>query len=471
MHYPDFGVSGPARLVSDRAAAAQLRRAQNGIDIGPETGDRGFATALGRCSYDTAFLGEVHFATTNTFAPTGTPECVHSVPRFDASWYGHYMGFKHVELMMLGHWFKHSKHAVLSPRGQHFERWVFEEAGFSDMFELSAAETRLGVGAAETRNSALLPELHSSIWCADRAIDWLRVREAGMPFCAWFSFPDPLHPFDCLEAQSGLDHPDEVYLPVEGRKNLDRRPRWHRAALDHEPDLADPALRSFRDRSSRVPDRNERDLREMTVNYDGMVALIDHSLGHIVVELDNRGLRDSTIVIDPTEHDDLLGDHVLYLKGPTPYEALLRVDLIVRGPGSAAGRRVTNPVSTVDRSRTFGDYAGTTLGDVVQSRSLRDLLDASQAARRDVAYSEWNVDASRCGVALQLRTMRSLTAMLARELGSGAGELYDRVNDPYEMDNRFGDTGPATLQREFVEMARARSGTVLEHFDAPVAMA
>ena len=43
----------------------------------------------------------------------------------------------------------------------------------------------------------------------------------------------------------------------------------------------------------------------------------------------------NTIIIYSTDHGDLLGDHGLYLKGPTPYEGLLRVGLIVNGPSSS----------------------------------------------------------------------------------------------------------------------------------------
>ncbi|MCY4501276.1 MAG: sulfatase-like hydrolase/transferase, partial [Alphaproteobacteria bacterium] len=51
--------------------------ADNGIDLRPETGERGFATALNAQGYDTAFIGKAHFATSSTFSPTGTPECSH----------------------------------------------------------------------------------------------------------------------------------------------------------------------------------------------------------------------------------------------------------------------------------------------------------------------------------------------------------------------------------------------------------
>ncbi len=445
--------------------------ADNGIDLRPETGERGFATALNAQGYDTAFIGKAHFATSSTFAPTGTPECAHSTADFDPSWFGPYMGFSHVELMVLGHWFHHRRAAVTPPSGQHFERWAFEESGYPDIFDLWAAETRPGAGAAQTWSSGMPAAAHSSAWCADRTIEWLQNRKPETPFCAWVSFPDPHHPFDCPEPWSLLHHPDEVELPVEGRKDLDRRPWWHRASLESEPVLADPGLRDFRAKLSRVPDQTEAQLREMTANYYGMVSLIDHSVGRILIEIDRLGMRGNTVVVYSTDHGDLLGDHGLYLKGPTPYEALLRVGLIARGPGIPAGRKAADPVSTLDLAATFCDYGGTALDERAQSESLRGLFEDAPGAGREVAYSEWSVNASRCGVPLELRTVRTKTAKLTLELGSGAGELYDLSGDPHEMDNRFDDPGAAALRGELEEMLHARPGEVLEAFDEPVGMA
>ena len=42
--------------------------------------------------------------------------------------------------------------------------------------------------------------------------------------------------------------------------------------------------------------------------------------------------------------------------------------------------------------------------------------------------------------------MRTKTHKLTLETNSGAGELYDLVNDPQEMDNRFGDPGVAAVR-------------------------
>ncbi len=442
--------------------------ADNGINLRPEVGAEGFAAALTAAGYDTAFIGKAHFATCHTFAPTGTPECKFSSADFGPDWSGPYMGFEHVELTTLGHWQK-TREPILPPHGQHYERWFFQTVAGREGYELWVAETRPGTGAAQTWSSALPVAWHNSTWCADRTLDYLQNATEANPFCVWVSFPDPHHPFDCPEPWSLLHHPDEVDLPVEGEKDLDVRPWWHRAALESEPDLADPVLKNFRLKGSRAPDQSEAQLRDMTSNYYGMISLIDHNVGRILAGLDSMGLAENTIVIYSTDHGDYLGDHGLYLKGPMAYEGLLRVGLIMKGPGMPVGKTISSPVSTMDLAATFCDYAETSLPEEAQSVSLRPLIEADTT--RDLAYSEWNVSASRCGVALSLRTVRTGTAKLTLELGSGAGELYDLKEDPHEMRNVFDDPAYGGLRNELTDMIMERPGTFRDEFDDPVGMA
>ena len=68
----------------------------NGIDLNPEIGDKGFAGALAADGYDTGYFGKAHFSTYHTFEPTGTPECLRSSVHYGDDWNGPYMGFEQV---------------------------------------------------------------------------------------------------------------------------------------------------------------------------------------------------------------------------------------------------------------------------------------------------------------------------------------------------------------------------------------
>jgi arylsulfatase A-like enzyme len=136
------------------------------------------------------------------------------------------------------------------------------------------------------------------------------------------------------------------------------------------------------------------------------------------------------------------------------YEGLLRVGLIMRGPGVPPDKVVVDPVSTLDLPATFLDYAGASALLPQHSRSLRKMVEGN--ASRDYAYNEWDLSASRCGVELKLRTVRTRTHKITVEQSTGAGELYDLVNDPHEMDNRYDDAGCSSVRKELTEMIAAR---------------
>lgn len=114
----------------------------NGIDLDAATGEKGFAGALAAAGYDTAFFGKAHFATYHTFGATGTPESLISSADYGPDWHGPYMGFAHVEIMLVGHnWFP----PEAPPRGQHYERWFHADgrgAEKMDAYRRNAGDTK-----------------------------------------------------------------------------------------------------------------------------------------------------------------------------------------------------------------------------------------------------------------------------------------------------------------------------------------
>lgn len=416
----------------------------NGIDLDPAIGEKGFAGALTAAGYDTAFFGKAHFATFHTFEPTGTPECLRSSANYPADWNGPYMGFQHIEMMLVGHnWFPPEK----PPGGQHFERYYHADGRGEERNKLywqNGGDTK---GAAQTWHSQLPPAYHNTPWTADRAIDFLRHGRSEKPFCMWVSFPDPHHPFDCPEPWSRLHPPEDVDLPEHRTRDLDVRPWWHRAAIENEPAGSAKNV-EIRKRYSRISEQTDEQLREIIANTYGQLAFIDDNVGRILATMDELGLRENTIVIYMADHGDWLGDHGLILKGPMFYEGLLRVPLIVRGPGVPAGQTIADPVSTIDIGTTAMALGG---AEPLLTQHGRDLMPVIRGEEtRDFALSEWELLPTRVGVALSLRAVRTATHKLTKDLNSGEGELYDLVDDPNELRNLF-DAPNARPVREALE--------------------
>ncbi len=423
----------------------------NGIDLPYEIGEKGFAGALAAAGYRTAFFGKAHFSTYHTFEPTGRPECLTSSARYGEDWSGPYMGFDHVELMLVGHnWWAPEK----PPAGQHYERWYHMDgkgdARTQAMWD-NAGDTK---DAAQTWHSRLPVAYHNSTWTADRTIAWLReARADDQPFCSWISFPDPHHPFDAPEPWSRLHDPAEVDLPGNRTREFDSRPWWHEAVVTSEP-AGSKESAEVRKSYSRIPPQSDAQLREIIANTYGQIALVDHNVGRILIALEELGVADNTLVIYISDHGDWLGDHGLILKGPMHYEGLLRVPMILRGPGVPKGKRVAEPVSTIDLGPTFCDYAECAPLQTQHGQSLRPLIEGE--GQRDFAYNEWELLPTRAGVSLSLRTVRSKTHKMTVDAISGAGELYDLAADPGEMVNLFDDPSAANIRAELERYMASR---------------
>ncbi|MGD1922730.1 MAG: sulfatase-like hydrolase/transferase [Paracoccaceae bacterium] len=427
----------------------------NGIDLDPEIGSKGFAGALGADGYDTAFFGKAHFSTYHTFAPTGTPECLRSSASYPADWNGPYMGFQHIEMMLVGHnWFLPEK----PPAGQHYERWFYADGRGDEKNALYRENAGDTWDAAQTWHSKLPVAWHNSTWTADRAIDWLRHGDHDKPFVSWVSFPDPHHPFDAPEPWSRLHAPDEVDLPEHRVRDFSNRPWWHQASVTREPEGSAENV-EIRKEYSRIEPQSDEQLREITANTYGQIALIDHNVGRILIALAEADLAENTYVIYISDHGDWLGDHGMILKGPMHFEGLIRVPMIVRGPGVPAGRAIHQPVSTIDIGPTLYDLAGVEPMLHQHGASLRPFLEG-HAAEREYALNEWELLPTRVGVHLSLRTVRTKTHKMTVDLLSGAGELYDLASDPHELVNLFDDPSASDIRNRLEDYLARRPNDI-----------
>jgi arylsulfatase A-like enzyme len=437
----------------------------NGVDLDPKMGDEGIAAQLSKNGYKTSFVGKAHFSSKITFTPTGTPEDRKSAPNFPDDWVGPYMGFEHVELAALGK-FHRARIQQGAPKIHRFEHWFMSHPNALELWQSSSTE---GSGAAQTWSSNLPADWHSSTWVADRTLAILEGhKNSEKPFFTWASFPDPHHPFDCPAPWNAMYDPAEMHLPQHRTLDLEKRPWWHKAALEGAPQIADPELAKFRSEGFKVPPQTDAQLAEMTANYFGMISLVDFQIGRILDSLKELGLSNDTMIVFASDHGDMMGDHGLYLKGPMFYEGVLRVPLIIAGPEIPVDKLIETPVSTIDLASTFLESAGV-VSTNEQSRSLHPVIQGDQV--RECAWSEWKVHPSRLGVALDLRTVRTGRYSYTYEMGSGAGELYDLLEDPQQMFNLFESKLHTAILENLHALLMSRPGTFKSELAEPVGIA
>lgn len=118
-------------------------------------------------------------------------------------------------------------------------------------------------------------------------------------------------------------------------------------------------------------------------NYAAMIENIDSWLGVYIDELEKRGELDNTVIVFSSDHGEMLGDLNLWSK-TLPYHPSAGVPLVVAGPGIRRGVIENGPVTTLDLTATFLDYAGVEIPSDMDSMSLRQQLERGISGREYV---------------------------------------------------------------------------------------
>jgi arylsulfatase len=164
------------------------------------------------------------------------------------------------------------------------------------------------------------------------------------------------------------------------------------------------------------------DAGHLVARYDEGINYSDALVGDFLEKLRAGKLLDNAVVIITADHGEGLFDHDYFFHDFNLYEDTLRVPLLVRAPGLAAGE-VTEQVALIDLLPTVLDLAGIAPPEGAQGLSLRPLLygrEPGAAFSRDI-FSESGVG----GKAVRSGKWKLIWA-------PGRAELYDLESDPGE---------------------------------------
>jgi len=108
-----------------------------------------------------------------------------------------------------------------------------------------------------------------------------------------------------------------------------------------------------------TPEQSRERARQMVALYDAEIAQNDESFGALLAELARRDLDERSAIVLTSDHGEEFFDHGGWRHAMTLYEEVLRVPLIVRLPGGAAGGRTLDaPVDQIDLAPTLLALAG-----------------------------------------------------------------------------------------------------------------
>ena len=210
------------------------------------------------------------------------------------------------------------------------------------------------------------------------ALDWLRLN-ASNRFFLYIQFVDTheaYHPTREALAQVGGEPPADY--PEKGME------AYHQQLLageGHDED-GNSTLEKL------VPPSHQE---WMGRAYDAAVISADTFVGRLLDELDELNLQDRTIVAFTSDHGEELGEHGLLTHGHTLYPEVMRVPLLLAGPGLPRGERVASPVSNRHLAPSLAALANATFSELDDSL---DLLRPSTLESTPVFFSTsrgwWN---------------------------------------------------------------------------------
>jgi len=156
-----------------------------------------------------------------------------------------------------------------------------------------------------------------------------------------------------------------VYLQYMDAHHPNRPPPEYQGMFGLEPgEERDPAAESwsFGQLTSRETPGFESFARQRIGAYDGSIRFVDDQIGRLLDGLEKLGLLEQTLVVVFSDHGEEFWDHAIEQSswkdnprdfwgvghGHQMYEELVRVPLIVAGPGIPADKVETCPVSLLD---------------------------------------------------------------------------------------------------------------------------
>jgi N-acetylglucosamine-6-sulfatase len=308
------------------------------------------------------------------------------------------------------------------PRG--WDRW-FAHTGGSQYYDYMINDDGRSIHYGST------PADYETDVIADHAKTFIGTSaKAGVPFFAFVAPRAPHSPATpATRDQHAYDGLKARRLPSFNEKNVSDKPPWIRKL----PMLSDA-------KQAKIDNRAEK-------RAETLQALDDLVAG-IVSRLNDRRVLSKTYIFFTSDNGWHAGEHRIQKEKWRPYEEDIRMPLLVRGPGVAAGHRAQRLVLDTDYLPTFTDLADVHTPNYVDGRSLQPVLEGDKTAWRSAILLE-----AAASYSPAYRGIRTSDGRKYVEYASGKRELYHLGHDPYELRDSYDSTNPpATLAKRLKKL-------------------
>lgn len=275
--------------------------------------------------------------------------------------------------------------------------------------------------------------------CIDRALDFVE-KYKDEDFFLTVSLDEPHDPCQCPPSYQKAQKKSEYRLKPS--ENTD-------AVLTDKPDIQQMWANKFKIALTPI----------MFYAFNrGIMAcqmFVDDEIGRLLDAIKEK--LDDPLVFYTADHGEMMKAHGLLQKGACMYNEITKVPMIIKGPGFRK-RRVSTPVSHIDVVPTLLEFFGGKIPPNVQGESLYGLKGDNE--KRDVFCEFFRFEVEQDGF-LGYQPIRNIfdgRYKLNINLNS-SDELYDEVDDPYELKNLISDP-------KYFEIRDALHDRLLEHMNA-----
>jgi arylsulfatase A-like enzyme len=271
---------------------------------------------------------------------------------------------------------------------------------------------------------------------------FLSGRDPAKPFLLCVAFRSPKDPWsDYPESAARLYESDTMPVPrTATREEAARQPEFLRKSMGSEH-----GRRMAQDHTALAAEMRK---------YYRQITTMDGAVGEIRRLLDEAGVGDNTVIIFTSDNGHYLGDHGFWGKW-TPYEASIRVPLVVfdpRGPAPQRGTARQEMVLNIDLAPTMLSLAGCPIPAGMQGKDITPLLRGERPGwRTDWFYEHtWNAEGRiEPSEAVRSEEWKYIRFYAQKPM---VEQLFNLKADPDEMNDRSADPACAAV----LEAMRAR---------------
>lgn len=406
----------------------------------------------------------------------------------DRQYLAHEMKKLGYETAIIGKW--HLKEApeafdyykVLHGQGSYFDPILYEKGSTETVEVERRGETQSISGHQYTG--------HSSDVIADQTLKWLEERDQTKPFFLMHHFKAPHDMFEFAPRYADYLENTEIPEPASlyyNRNNGSVATRGKNgnmiqhigSSVSHRNQNRNMGQHMEIDQDITDPEYTHLAYQEYLKRYLRCVKGVDDNVKRIFDYLEKEGLMDNTIIIYTGDQGFMLGEHD-YIDKRWMYEESMRMPFLVRYPKMIkAGTRTNAIINNTDFAPTIIDLAGGKVPDYMQGKSFKQILSTGKEPenwRQATYYRYWmhmahaHANPAHFGIRTQeyklifyygcdYRKRRkdthwpdekvSFSTKIPYEYFTPPGwELYDIVNDPFEMNNLYGEPGYEKITAE-----------------------